>query len=143
MDLLIVGSVATDSIETPHGKIKITGKVSWHDNGLISECNLVRPKVINTPSGVMSFRLPANVDKVLECLKRESKVPKRLKIKEQASRVAWRILKDWIEAQMAIIEADCAELTQVFLPYAQNDQGVTVYEQIKSGGFLKLTAPKE
>lgn len=97
---------------------------------------------INVPSGLMSFRLPANVDNVLECLKRESKVPTRLKVKEQASRVAWRILKDWIEAQMAIVEADCAVLEQVFLPYAQTDQGKTVYEQIKDGGFLKLAAPK-
>lgn len=96
---------------------------------------------INTPSGMISFRLPANVDRVLACLKRESKVPKRLKTKEQASRVAWRILKDWIEAQMAIVEAECAELTEVFLPYAHDDQGTTVYDKIKSGGFLQIAAP--
>jgi hypothetical protein len=94
------------------------------------------------PGDMLTFRLPANIDKVFECIKKEKKVPHRLKTKEQASRVAWRILKDWIEAQMAIIEAQCAELTQVFLPYAQDNTGQTLYDRIKGNGFLQLSAPK-
>lgn len=94
------------------------------------------------PSGMLSFRLPANFDGVLRALKRDKKLPTRLMTKEQASRVAWRILKDWIEAQMAIVQAECADLTEVFLPYAQNNQGVTLYEQLKGNGFLQLSAPE-
>jgi len=36
----------------------------------------------------------------------------------QARRIAWRFIKDWVAAQMALIEAQQATLAQVFLPYA-------------------------
>ena len=91
------------------------------------------------PSGTLSFRLPANFEGVLNALKKDKRVAYRMKTPEQAARVAWRILKDWIEAQMAIVQAECADLTEVFLPYAQNNQGMTLYEQIKGNGFIQLT----
>ncbi|MFX0194563.1 MAG: hypothetical protein ACFFCW_00450, partial [Candidatus Hodarchaeota archaeon] len=84
------------------------------------------------------FRLPLNIEGVYQALKRDRNVPKRLKTYEQAARVAWRIVKDWIEAQIAIIEAGQAELQQVFLPYAQNNEGKTLYEIVKDGGFKLL-----
>ena len=83
---------------------------------------------IRTPHGIVSFRLPANIDGVFSCLKKNSRVPKRLRTKEQASRVAWRIIKDWILAQLAIVSADIADLEEVFLPYAQLPSGDTLYE---------------
>ena len=95
-----------------------------------------------TPQGPISFTLPSNIDRILECLKRDRKVPGRLKTKEQASRVAWRILLNWIEAQVAIVQAQCAELPQVFLPYAKMKGGETLYDQMKDDGFLRLTGPK-
>ena len=94
---------------------------------------------INTPHGLIMFRLPANTQGVLKSLKRDSKVPKRLQTKEQAAKVAWRVLKDWIEAQLAIVEADMADLTEVFLPYAQGADGRTVYQSIEDSGFKALT----
>lgn len=94
---------------------------------------------IVTPSGVIMFRLPANTDGVFRTLLSNPKVPKRSKTKEQAAKVAWRILKDWIEAQLAIVEAEMAELTEVFLPYAQDPSGKTVYESISDNNFLSLT----
>ena len=94
---------------------------------------------INTPHGVIMFRLPANTKGVLKSLKRDSKVPKKLKTKEQAAKVAWRVLKDWIEAQLAIVEAEMADLTEVFLPYAQSSDGKTLYQSIEQSGFKVLT----
>lgn len=85
------------------------------------------------------FRLPININGVFTAMKNNRKIPRKLKSYEQASRVAWRIVKDWIEAQVAIIEAGQAELTQVFLPYAQNQAGQTLYETIKSNGFKLLS----
>ena len=87
----------------------------------------------------MFFRLPINIDGVYATLTKDSRVPRRLKTYEQSARVAWRIIKDWIEAQIAIIEAGQAELEQVFLPYAQNQDGKTLYEVVKDGGFKQLT----
>ncbi len=68
---------------------------------------------------------------------KDKKVPKPLKTKEQAARVAWRIIKDWVEAQIAIIDAGMATVTQVFLPYAQTPEG-TVYECFEKRGMPAL-----
>lgn len=94
---------------------------------------------MNTAQGIIHFKLPAKIDGVLLALKRDNKVPHRLKTNEQAARVAWRIVKDWVEAQLAIIEADMATLPQVFLPYAQTDNGQTVYERFEKNGLIALT----
>jgi hypothetical protein len=50
------------------------------------------------------------------------------KISAQAEWVAWRILKDWVAAQMALIESGQAQAAQVFLPYATEQSGRTIYE---------------
>ena len=94
---------------------------------------------INTPHGIIMFRLPANMQGVFKSLKRDPKVPRRLKTKEQAAKVAWRVLKDWVESQLAIVEAEMADLTEVFLPYAQGADGKTVYQSIEANGFNLLT----
>jgi len=47
---------------------------------------------INTHHGVITFRLPVNTQGVLKALKRDNKVPRKLKTKEQAAKVAWRVL---------------------------------------------------
>ena len=51
-------------------------------------------------------------------------------------RVAWRITKNWVEAQMAFIEAKQAELSQVFLPYIVNRDNLTVYELFQQKQLL-------
>ena len=91
-------------------------------------------------NGVMvSFRLPAQIDRIYVLLQRDGKVPRKLKTREQAARVAWRIIKDWIEAQLAIVEAEQAEMVEVFLPYAQNPStGQTLFEQISGNQFAML-----
>lgn len=91
-------------------------------------------------SGIMvSFRLPAQIDRIYVLLQRDDKVPRKLKTRDQAARVAWRIIKDWIEAQLAIVEAEQAEMVEVFLPYAQNPAtGKTLFEQLSNDQFALL-----
>jgi len=84
------------------------------------------------------YNLPANVPGITAALKKQ----KVYKSDEQSARVAWRILKDWVEAQMAIVEAQIVELPQVFLPYAQTNNGQTVYQRMQSSGFKMLEGPK-
>lgn len=55
--------------------------------------------------------------------------------KLQAVRVAWRIVKDWVEAQCAIIETKMVKTEQVFLPYLLTKNGETLYQQIESTQF--------
>lgn len=94
---------------------------------------------IATPNGPVLFRLPANTDGVLRALTRDKKVPQRMKTRQQAANVAWRVLKDWIEAQLAIVEAEMADVMEVFLPYAVRLDGATMYESISHGGMKQLT----
>ena len=73
-------------------------------------------------------------------LKRDPKVTGRLQSKEQARRVAWRIIKDWIDAQLALVEVRLVSLPEVFLPYAVSPRsGRTLYEELESGGLRLLT----
>ena len=83
-----------------------------------------------------NFRLPSRWEGVYKVLLNEP-IPNKFKTKEQARRVAWRIIKDWVEAQVAIIEAGSAELSEVFLPYLINPQTQhTLFEDFKSGYLL-------
>ena len=93
---------------------------------------------VNTPHGMIYFKLPANIQGVSKALSDDN----CYRDEPHARRVAWRILKDWIEAQMAIIEAGMAELSQVFLPYAQTDTGQTVFERIGTGDLKLIGATK-
>ena len=79
---------------------------------------------IETPAGARGIRLPSNIAAVHKVLTRQ-------KIKcdqEQAERVAWRIVKDWVEAQMAILESEMVQMDEVFLPYMVNEKGQTLFD---------------
>lgn len=76
------------------------------------------------------FRLPADWESVLKALNNDPKVEGRFKRSDHAKRVAWRILKDWVEVQMALIDVQMAKLDQVFLPYMMLGEQ-TFYEVAK------------
>lgn len=99
---------------------------------------------INTKFGNMAFRLPANisaVEKILGTQYRSGKISRKYIEVEQATRVGWRILKDWVEAQLALIETGMVTVEQVFLPYAQDETGQTYYEFLVSKKFKGLALP--
>lgn len=84
---------------------------------------------IKTQFGEMAFRLPANIEAVEAILTRQFKSGRsRFASREQATKVAWRILKDWVEAQLALLQTGMVTVEQAFLPYMQNNEGETVYE---------------
>jgi hypothetical protein len=91
----------------------------------------------------LAFRLPADWPAVLRVMDRDHRVPRRFKRPEQARRVAWRILKDWVEAQMALIEVKLATMEQVFLPYVITATGQTVYERLRDQRFALPPAAAE
>jgi len=110
----------------------------YNDQGLLNAMSFR----IMTTYGILFFRLPVKIKGVYKSLKNDNKVPNRLKTEEQANRVAWRILKDWVEAQLAIIQVEMATLEEVFLPYAQDKTGKTFYESIKENKYKMLTFDK-
>lgn len=141
---------AEKSIGEIHGML-----VSHGASHILTDYNEGKPSgiafIITTQYGEKPFRLPANVDKVVAVLLRELQSSsyrswdtqyqeqRKAKFKEQASRVAWRILKDWVRAQMAILETEMVTIDQVFLPYMEiGEQGKTLYE-VMVDRHLQLT----
>ena len=84
----------------------------------------------------IGFRLPTDWKPVLDILENDKKVPRRMCDREQAVKVAWRIVKDWVEAQLAIIETKMVKPEEVFLPYAIMKNGQTLFDNNVDGKFL-------
>ena len=96
--------------------------------------------LVKTPQGEIPIKLPVNPDAVLALLERAwraGRIRKRID-RSQAIRIAWRIVKDWVEAQMAILETEMVRMEQIFLPYVQTPDGRTVYERLEGAKFLQL-----
>ena len=91
-----------------------------------------------TPHGERAFTLPVNVDAMHRLLREQDRAGK-LKSgakavrssREQAERVAWRVMKDWLAAQLALVETEMAGLDQVMLPYLHVDGDRTLYASYK------------
>lgn len=100
--------------------------------------------VIETQFGDKDFALPANMDAVHQKLLLQNKrgqVAARFTSREQAARVGWRILKDWVEAQLAIIETGMVTLDQVMLPYMLVSANKTMYQALATSR-LALPGPR-
>lgn len=82
---------------------------------------------VATAHGERSFLLPVNADRVHTVLQRQ-RVERRYQTIEHAERVGWRIVKDWLEAQLAIISTEMVSLEQVMLPYMATPGGQTMWE---------------
>lgn len=101
--------------------------------------------LIATLWGDRGFMLPANVDAIYNVLVRQysqRQITARFATREQASRVGWRIVKDWVAAQLAIIEAEMVTLDQVMLPYMIVETDKSLY-QLMAQNQLMLPAPKD
>jgi len=97
---------------------------------------------VNTPHGEVAIRLPIDADAVQKVLKKQRVAPRFLD-REQAVRIAWRIVKDWVEAQMAILETEMVTLDQIFLPYIVMKDGRTVYQRLLDTHFQLPEGRKE
>lgn len=87
-----------------------------------------------TPHGELGIRLPIDPESVLKVLNRQN-VPRHYVNHAQAVRISWRILKDWVEAQMAILETEMVRMEQIFLPYVLTEDGRTVFERLVDTKF--------
>lgn len=119
-----------------HGAKRIL--FDYGDDGKVNAISFT----ISTPYGEQAIKLPANAERVRAVLheqKNSTKNRSRTPIddsQEQADRVAWRIVKDWLAAQLAILETEMVTVQQVFLPYFINNKGETLYEVYASGNLL-------
>jgi hypothetical protein len=59
-----------------------------------------------------------------------------------ARRVAWRILRNWTEAQLALIEVGMVKVHEVFLPWMQDPAtGKTLFSTMEERKFDGLALP--
>ncbi len=105
------------------------------DDGMITSLSFL----INTGVNDIPIKLPIRVDDVLQVLIEQKKMHPKAGIKatkDQANRVAWRILKDWIEVQMALLDIGMVQFEEIFLSYIETAGGKTIYEKLEEKHFL-------
>lgn len=88
---------------------------------------------MRTDYGPRDFELPVRTAGVLAAMRQDPKVPRPKCTPEQAARVAWRIAKDWLEAQAALIDAGLAQLDEVMLPWMIDTRGRTTWHLYLEG----------
>lgn len=96
---------------------------------------------------LIPFRLPAKagqVEKILRSGIRQPRPGTLDRLAEQSERTAWKIISDWVDAQMALVELQQAEIAEIFMPYMWNERiGKSFYEIAQEKGFALLEAPKK
>lgn len=99
---------------------------------------------VDTPHGSLPIRLPIDVEACQKVLYRQytqrTGVTYRQTQMDHARKVAWRIVKDWLEAQIAILDTEMVKMEQIFLPYMQVSPDKTLYEHMVEGGFKALSS---
>lgn len=105
--------------------------MNYSDDGSIEALSFQ----IDTAQGRVGIRLPVDPDAVLKVMDRQGVARKYLS-REHALRVAWRIIKDWVKAQVAIVETEMVRMEQVFLPYMIVKEDQTLYEAMRDKHFL-------
>lgn len=95
--------------------------------------------LIDVGTQQIPVKLPVKIDECLAVLRKEKRENPRKQIKDtrqQAERVAWRILKDWVEAQMALLDIEMVRFEEIFLPYIETDNGQTIFDRLEKQQFL-------
>lgn len=85
----------------------------------------------------VNFKLPVDCERFRKALLNDG-VHRAQSDDDYVYRVAWRCVRDWVMAQIALIKTQMVELDQVFLPYAVSPNGSTVYQAIISGDMPLL-----
>lgn len=110
-----------------------------YDDGLL---NAIRFTILHPEMRKpVTVRLPADVEAVRQVMAAKIKRPRKntlSKIQNQAERTAWKIIQDWVEIQISLIEMKQADFLQVFLPYIWNGK-TTFYGQLRESQFKLLT----
>lgn len=116
---------------------------NYTDHGTIEALSFM---IVTPEKKVMAIRLPCDPKPVFLVLgnqAKERKIARSYVTEEQALRVAWRIVKYWVEAQMALLETQMVKMEQIFLPYAIVRGGKTLFEAMQQDKYALLEAKIE
>jgi len=78
----------------------------------------------------VAFALPVHWRKCQRVL--ELQKVRRWDEEEYVYRVTWRNIRDWDMAQLALYETEIVDMPQVFLPFATDAKGQTLYEHVQT-----------
>lgn len=97
--------------------------------------------------GERVFKLPANIKGVYEVLYGEKQDyhgrDSMKKRDDQAYRVAWRILKDWIHSQLSLIHSGQAQPQEIFFPYMYDGKRTLYQKFVEEGKLLERPSREE
>ena len=89
------------------------------------------------------FRMPARVERIREKLAESMRKPRRGtmdRLLSQADRTAWKLLSDWVDVQLSLVELGQADMVEIFLPYAYDHKSKsTLYDRVVTGDLKLLT----
>lgn len=109
-----------------HGARKVM--MDYGENGKVTAVTFA----LQLGENLQGFRLEARPHGVLAAMAKD-----RLRCDEtQAENIAWRNVKDWIAAQVALVETEQATMDELFLPMMTGRKGETLYEAFQSGQLL-------
>lgn len=109
-----------------HGARKVM--MDYAENGRVTAVTFA----LDCCGSLHGFRLEARPDGVKAVMAKE-----RTKCDdEQAERIAWRNLKDWIAAQVALVETEQATMDELFFPKLVDRNEKTLYEVFQNGQLM-------
>ena len=135
---IVSASRSIEEIQTALVDHGATGLAYDYEKGT-GKIEALRFKLVVNKNDII-FSLPVNWRKFQEVLKQQE--VNRWDDEDYVYRVAWRNIRDWILSQMALYETQIVELPQIFLPFATDSKGSTLYDRVLTGQFL-LDSPKK
>ena len=126
-----MASKTVGAIQSLRGKRKAKEVLRRYTDGLRSAL------IVSIEIGGETVRdsLPCRWQAIHKILQREAR-ESRHKTESHAVNVGWRVIKDWIEAQLALIDTGMLDIGEVVLPYHLIDTESTVYDRAKIAWFL-------
>lgn len=88
---------------------------------------------VEVGGNTLLFKLPARLENVEDLVRQSYKAAGRgisgEALRDQAYRTAWANIRDWVAAQMALIDSGMVRTEEVFLPYLVVAEGKTLFEE--------------
>lgn len=128
-------------IEEVLAKAGVSGIQKQFDGGRISALLFSA----SLPNGKpVSIRLPADSEAVYQNLRQGVRRPHSgtlERLREQADRTSWKLMQDWVEVQLSLIQMQKIDFLQVFLSYVWDGER-TFYHILKDSGYKNLLPEK-
>lgn len=103
--------------------------------------------IISFDEKTIPIKLPARIDRIPAALRRlynndktltsaqRTLLKKAMSEPGRARNIGWRIIQDWVEAQIAVKTLDQINMLEVFLPFTVMKEGKTMYELLEESSF--------